>query len=182
MTKLMSMAAILSLTMVTICHGDIYVDPVGGSDVTGDGTTGSPWATIAYAITQSGTSAETLKLKSGTYSAETISSAPTRTSWTDQLTITPDDGASPVLDTITISGCASAYILWSGTTTRISTPTPQDDEESTFGFILKGGTHYVKFTDGATRTVTIEGGLPFTPAEGDEVYIMPMAAQPKWSR
>lgn len=146
MTKLLSIFAITLILAVVACDGAIYVDPVGGSDVTGDGTTGSPWATIAYAITQSGASAETLKLKSGTYSAETISSTPTRTSWTDQLTITPDDGAAPVLDTITIDGCASAYILWSGTTTAISTQTPQYDEESTFGFLVKGGTHYVKFT------------------------------------
>lgn len=36
--------------------------------------------------------------------------------------------------------------------------------------------------DHATKTVTLETPLPFTPAENDAVYIIPMAGQAKWSR
>ncbi|HSW46506.1 MAG TPA: hypothetical protein VLM89_13140 [Phycisphaerae bacterium] len=36
--------------------------------------------------------------------------------------------------------------------------------------------------DHATKTVTLETPLPFTPAENDAVYIVPMAGQAKWKR
>jgi len=39
-------------TMLETQAGDYYVDAVGGSDVTGNGSTGSPWQTITHALSQ----------------------------------------------------------------------------------------------------------------------------------
>jgi hypothetical protein len=46
-----------------------FVDPGGGSDVTGDGTIGTPWATVQHAldtITRDTTNGDQINLKSGT--------------------------------------------------------------------------------------------------------------------
>ncbi|KPK84903.1 MAG: hypothetical protein AMS27_08780 [Bacteroides sp. SM23_62_1] len=48
---------------------DYYVDAVGGSDATGNGTQGNPWKTITYALSKISGTGHTLHVAAGTYDA-----------------------------------------------------------------------------------------------------------------
>ena len=80
-----------------------YVDPVGG-DNGDDGSTGTPWLTVAYSLTQMSNN-DTLNCRDGNYYAANLATALTG------ITIQADSGHSPVMISTTLYASGS----WSKT-------------------------------------------------------------------
>ncbi len=66
MRNLLTFALLLNF-MIKAAASDYYVSAGGGSDDTGDGTTGNSWQTITFALTQITGSGHTVHVATGTY-------------------------------------------------------------------------------------------------------------------
>ena len=92
-----ALALVLSFSMVTavpVAADTTYYVATTGSDTTGDGSQGNPWATITYAISQSDTG-DTINVAAGTYDPFTVDG------FTGPLTIKSQHAASPAI----VKGC-----------------------------------------------------------------------------
>lgn len=96
---------------------DVYVDPGAGSDVTGDGSIGNPYASMQHAFdsTTHGTDGTRYNIKSGATdttgntSLTLQNSTPDAPLWIQGYTATAGDGGKGHIDTGTATPLASSY-------------------------------------------------------------------------
>src|SRR5262245_43911764 len=101
--KVVILAIVLGCTCLGIAQATDFYVTTGGSDTTGDGSVGNPYATINKAVTQAGyTPGSTVFVDNGTYTVNstlTLSKAgATGTLPSNSYNITALNGAAPILD------------------------------------------------------------------------------------
>jgi len=87
----------VALLVVPATASDVFVDPVLGSDTTGNGTAIAPWKSLTHAVTTLPAGVPTVHLAAGTYDASTGEAFPLLLPLVDGLTIR---GAGPGATTL----------------------------------------------------------------------------------
>lgn len=117
------LAAALLCLLPTARAADLYVDPVAGHDVLGDGSTSSPWKTLTYAVASLPPGANVVHLLPGQLSPATGETFPIGVPAADDLEIRG-------------SGVATSFLFANGTPTALilhpsGAPTPTGSETIT---------------------------------------------------
>ncbi len=150
-------------TTTAVLTFDFYVDYVNGNDTTGDGSSETPWKTVAKALTQMSNN-NTLGVRDGSYYESNLATALTG------ITIQADNGHSPIMipTTLYASGswsktggqtnvyetaytAAAAYVVHHGSTrlTLAADLAACDSTENSYYFDDPGNLLYVHVTGGA---------------------------------
>ncbi len=88
-----------------VLPADLYVDATAGSNTTGDGSSGNPWQTITYALSQIYTTGHTIHVATGTYNAALGESFPIMIK--NGVSLSGEDNVSTIIDA---EGSSSDYL------------------------------------------------------------------------